>query len=234
MLILSHRGYHRSCPENTLAAFEQAVALGVDGFETDIRLDVQGIPILFHDRVAPTGVPVSNLTHEELSEFVGYSVPTLASALESFCPLLWNLEIKEAAAVPIALSVLSRFQSSHRFLLTSFDHPAIAEVVRCVSLDAGLLVAHRPLEAVSLAEWFPREMRQKFVVWDFQTADPAVVDRAAAQGIQSLAYGVHTREEHDRVAGWNLYGVITDHPEFLLGADRRPVRHRDETNLKNP
>jgi glycerophosphoryl diester phosphodiesterase len=35
MLVLSHRGYHERVPENTLAAFAEAVDLGVDGIETD-------------------------------------------------------------------------------------------------------------------------------------------------------------------------------------------------------
>src|SRR5262249_3557646 len=50
MLILGHRGYHATVPENTLEAFAQALALGADGIETDIRLSADELPILFHDR----------------------------------------------------------------------------------------------------------------------------------------------------------------------------------------
>src|SRR5258708_4377063 len=82
MLILSHRGYHETVPENTLEAFEQAVALGVDGIETDIRLSADGLPILFHDRTTSDGRSVAALSRAELSELVGYPVPTLGEALE--------------------------------------------------------------------------------------------------------------------------------------------------------
>ena len=51
MLLLAHRGYHLSVPENTMAAFAAAVALGVDGIETDVRLSRDGLPVIIHDRV---------------------------------------------------------------------------------------------------------------------------------------------------------------------------------------
>lgn len=221
MLILSHRGYHRSCPENTLEAFEQAVAIGVNGIETDIRLDANGVPILFHDRVSPTGAPVSSLTQEELSEFVGYSVPTLESALDSFSQPLWNLEIKESAAVAGTLSVLDRFRTSRRLLVTSFNHPVVEEVAQRAAIDMGLIVAHRPIDTVKLADWFPAGAGPRFIVWEYGTIDLSVVESAAAQGIQSLVYGVITREEHESVLEWDPYAVITDHPDLLIGIHHR-------------
>ena len=39
MLILAHRGLHATQPENTMGAFAAAQKLGVDGIETDVRLD---------------------------------------------------------------------------------------------------------------------------------------------------------------------------------------------------
>ncbi|MBI3937750.1 MAG: glycerophosphodiester phosphodiesterase, partial [Betaproteobacteria bacterium] len=42
MLILAHRGYHATVPENTLEAFAAAVELGVDGIETDVRTSRDG------------------------------------------------------------------------------------------------------------------------------------------------------------------------------------------------
>lgn len=216
MLILSHRGVHTTCPENTLAAFEQAIVHGVHGIETDIRLDAQGVPILYHDRVAPTGAPVSELARDELSRAVGYAVPTLQDALDSFDQVLWNLEIKELAAVPETLAILGQYQDSHRILLTSFHHVAVEQVLRCGTFDAGLLVAHRPIEATSMADWFPEGSQSRFIVWDYETADQVTVERAAAVGIRSFVYGAATRAEHERLASWNLCGVITDYPGWLL------------------
>jgi glycerophosphoryl diester phosphodiesterase len=53
MLVISHRGYHKNVPENTLDAFQATPSLGVDGIETDVRLSRDGELILCHDRVSP-------------------------------------------------------------------------------------------------------------------------------------------------------------------------------------
>jgi glycerophosphoryl diester phosphodiesterase len=45
----AHRGDPESAPENTLAAFDAAVALGVDYVETDVQRTADGALVLLHD-----------------------------------------------------------------------------------------------------------------------------------------------------------------------------------------
>src|SRR5882724_2141563 len=45
----AHRGDPESGPENTLAAFNSAVALGVDYIETDVQRTADGVLVLLHD-----------------------------------------------------------------------------------------------------------------------------------------------------------------------------------------
>lgn len=47
--ITAHRGASMLAPENTLAAFEKASALGAQTLETDIRISQDGVPFLMHD-----------------------------------------------------------------------------------------------------------------------------------------------------------------------------------------
>jgi glycerophosphoryl diester phosphodiesterase len=49
MLIIAHRGHSAACPENTLEAFEAAIAAGADFIETDPRLTRDGVVVCFHD-----------------------------------------------------------------------------------------------------------------------------------------------------------------------------------------
>ena len=106
MQIFAHRGYHADVPENTLDAFDRAVNLGVDGIETDVRLDADGQAILFHDRLAPDGRAVSDLSRSELSDLVGYDVPTLDAALGRHVGVLWNLEIKTPTAADATVAAV--------------------------------------------------------------------------------------------------------------------------------
>jgi glycerophosphoryl diester phosphodiesterase len=49
MLIYAHRGASRDYPELTAAAFHGAVAQGADGFECDLRLSRDEVPLLWHN-----------------------------------------------------------------------------------------------------------------------------------------------------------------------------------------
>ncbi len=48
-MIVAHRGASSAEPENTLPAFEAAVAAGADCAEFDVRLTSDGVPVVLHD-----------------------------------------------------------------------------------------------------------------------------------------------------------------------------------------
>lgn len=69
-LVIAHRGASGLAPENTVAAFKLAGALGADGIEMDAQLTADGHPVIIHDsRVNRTtnGIgTVSRLTLDQL------------------------------------------------------------------------------------------------------------------------------------------------------------------------
>ena len=48
-LNIAHRGGAALMPENTLAAFQNAIALGADGAELDVQLSADGVVVVHHD-----------------------------------------------------------------------------------------------------------------------------------------------------------------------------------------
>src|SRR2546429_5493756 len=46
---IAHRGGAHLAPENTLAAFRNALTLPVDTIEMDVQMSRDGYPIVFHD-----------------------------------------------------------------------------------------------------------------------------------------------------------------------------------------
>jgi glycerophosphoryl diester phosphodiesterase len=48
-LVIGHRGASHEAPENTMAAFQAAVAAGADGVELDVHLTSDGVPVVIHD-----------------------------------------------------------------------------------------------------------------------------------------------------------------------------------------
>lgn len=78
----AHRGVHvRADEENTLSAFRRALRT-MDGFECDVRLSRDGVPVLVHDatleRTHGIDRRVDRMTADELADA---GVPTLEEAL---------------------------------------------------------------------------------------------------------------------------------------------------------
>jgi glycerophosphoryl diester phosphodiesterase len=71
MKIYAHRGASHDFPEMTMAAYENAVKQGADGFECDLRLTKDGIAVLWHDadlkRRANNAAVVHESTYAQLA-----------------------------------------------------------------------------------------------------------------------------------------------------------------------
>ena len=218
MFLLAHRGYHADAPENTLAAFDAAVKLGVDGIETDVRLSTDGKPVIVHDRVLPDQRAVAGLPHRELASAIGHPVPLLAEILDAFPDVLWNIEIKTPEAWPVAARVLAQFQRKRRLLVTSFRHDVVMQCAGELEVDCGLLLAHRPLDVAAIVAACSGRPRIKNIVWDYSIIDDTVLRAVSSAGWANYIYGAVTPAEHQRCAGLGLAGLITDYPLHILGS----------------
>ncbi|MGE0608789.1 MAG: glycerophosphodiester phosphodiesterase [Pirellulales bacterium] len=213
MLVIAHRGFHAEAPENTLAAFEAARRLGVDGIETDLRISADGATVLYHDRVAPDGRPICAVTRAELAQQAGYAVPTLDEALQQSAAGLWLLEVKTPDAAPAAVAAVRRYGATHRLVVISFWHTVVRQVASQVEGDYGVLMCHRPCDARALYPDWSRGV--KTIVWHYEFLDAEVLAQARSAGLRSFVYGVETAAEHQQCVDWGLDGVITDHPPLL-------------------
>ena len=140
-LLVAHRGGAKLAPENTLAAFRQAVEeWGADMLELDVRLTADGEVVVIHDatvdRTTDGSGAVADLTLEELKgldagyRFVdpegrtsfrdrGVTVPTLDELLDA-CPGVWlNVEAKEARVAGPLVEVVRRRGETHRVLVAA-------------------------------------------------------------------------------------------------------------------
>jgi glycerophosphoryl diester phosphodiesterase len=215
MQILSHRGCYRGSTthENSPAAFERAIALGVDGIETDIRLSADGEPILFHDRIAPGDRPVESLTRRELQDVMGHEIPALGEILCRWPEVFWNLEVKCVAAVPATIDLLKRHSRPEEILVTSFRHDIVARCAQELDVACGLIVAHAPVDVSLMLGAWQAVPRVRTVVWDFNVLDSVMVERAKQCGFKVYVYGMATVPEHQSCRAWGMAGMITDFPD---------------------
>src|SRR5258708_27699405 len=90
VVAIAHRGEHLHHPENTMPAFEEAVRVGADYIEVDVRTTSDGKLVLMHDgqvNRTTNGIgDVAKLSFDEIrtldagikygKEFAGTKVPT--------------------------------------------------------------------------------------------------------------------------------------------------------------
>ncbi len=50
MITIAHRGASAVAPENTISAFKEAIRIGADMIELDVRLSRDGEVVVFHDQ----------------------------------------------------------------------------------------------------------------------------------------------------------------------------------------
>ena len=87
-VVIAHRGDHTSFPENTLAAYQQAINLGADYIETDLRTTKDSQLVIMHNASTErmTGVKgnIHELTYDEvraLSIGKKYKIPSFKEVL---------------------------------------------------------------------------------------------------------------------------------------------------------
>ena len=73
MQVFAHRGASHDIAEHTLAAYREAIRIGADGLECDVRLTADGHLVCVHDRnlkrIAASRGLISAMTLEELNAF---------------------------------------------------------------------------------------------------------------------------------------------------------------------
>lgn len=93
LMVASHRAAHQHYPENSLAAIQEAITIGVDIIELDIRVTRDGVPVIMHDQTidrTTTGIgDIEQLDYGDIhslkllhqGKVTDQSIPTLQEAL---------------------------------------------------------------------------------------------------------------------------------------------------------
>ena len=68
--LIAHRGASMLAPENTLAAAELAAVNQAFGFETDVRITLDGIPVLMHDETLERTTNIAEVFPERTNDLV--------------------------------------------------------------------------------------------------------------------------------------------------------------------
>jgi glycerophosphoryl diester phosphodiesterase len=222
-LIIGHRGASAVAPENTMAAFREAIAAGADGIEFDVRLTRDGVPVVIHDstlrRTGGWQQRVADLTWSELAQidvgswfnrsFAQERVPSLKELLTLFesNDLVLNLEMKSDSAsehAPLAeacCTLINEHSLKERVIISCFDLAAI-KVVKSIDPE------------IKTAALFEPSLSNLSVL-----SNERIINQAIAVGASALA--LHHRlarkqlAEKAKLLGWSIAVWTVDDPAWI-------------------
>ncbi|HEX7896097.1 MAG TPA: glycerophosphodiester phosphodiesterase [Terriglobales bacterium] len=212
MFILGHRGSRRSpaIPENTFAAFDLALQHGCDGFEFDVRLSRDGVPVVCHDakfrRLAISRTNASRLP----------DLPTLEAVLKRYRTRAFlDIELKVAGIESPLLQLLAR-RPQKGFVVSSFLPRVLLDLRRLnTRVPLGLICEHLR----QLRRWW--ELPIDTVIAHQSLVTRSLLNDVHAAGKTLWVWTVNRKATMVRLAEMGVDGIISDRTDLLAQASRR-------------
>jgi len=239
--IIAHRGASAYAPENTMAAFERAVAMGVTEVETDVAFTKDRHLLLFHDHTLERttngrGLP-EDYTMAELRQldagswvderlcwdrsYAGERLITLEELLDRFGDALtYHVEIKKPMPGLVAAvigAIRARGLVDNVFIAAIDDDASLQETMREAP---GIRVASAPVKKIRCDG--PRAIEEcvahgyAMVTLAAFNHSKALVDLAHDLGIEARSSGISNREQMIEAAEMGCNGMTINWPDWLI------------------
>jgi glycerophosphoryl diester phosphodiesterase len=200
-------------PENSVDAFDYAMAHGCDGFEFDLRYTLDRRSLLHHDADVK-GRAVAATDHAMLERQMGYKLASLEDTLRRFSSSAWlDIELKIAGEEETLVAALRACPPQCGFVVSSFLPDAL---LRLHEIDPSLPLGYVCDRHDALRLWSGLPI--KFFIPHYPLVSEQLVEEAHRRKIQLMTWSVNRREDMLRLASWGIDGLISDDPKLLSEA----------------
>lgn len=232
-VVIAHRGDHTAAPEGSLKAFENAIALGVDYVEVDLRTSADGQLIVMHDALVDRTtdghgavrdlaldslkrLKISNKSHPE---FGAEPIPTFAEVLERCRNRVGvYLDFKDADAGQAWGAIQQA--GMEKALVVYVNDSAQFRAWRAVAPAVPLLVSlPKSVRDVPTLQVFLDTCNAEILDGPYTAYTPELVREAVRRGRRVWADAQHPAEgptDWGRALAAGLHGLQTDHPASLI------------------
>lgn len=243
-IAIAHRGGGEEAPENTLPAFDAAVALGYRYLETDAHLTRDGVLVAFHDpaldRVTDASGAIADLSAAEVATadaghaFTpdggqsfpfrgrGVRVPLLEDLLLRHPDARVNIDPKADACVEPLAALLDRLGAWDRVCLGSFSDERLTRLRAlsggraCTSMGPRAIRVARVASTVGLVPRQHADCVQVPVRHGRITIVTARFVRAAHRaGLPVHVWTIDDRATMHALLDLGVDGIMTDRPRLL-------------------
>ena len=237
--VFAHRGAKVVAPENTIPAFEQAVALGAHGVELDVQCSKDGVLVVMHnytvDETTNGHGRVADHTAAQLSKldagshfnakFANVGVPTLEEVLAvTVGKLKLNIEIKSQDPMGgrevEPLVEMIQANNLYEDVIVSCFNPVTLIKVRNVDpqIALGLLYWGQHLPAYLREIWLSPILRPEAFHPHHTLVDEEYMTWANAVPAAINTWTVNDPDEARRLAALGVNIIISDVPDVILEA----------------
>ena len=240
-LIISHRGANKYAPQNTAPAFESALEIGIDGFETDVHITKDGYVVICHnytiDETSDGKGKISDMTLEELrqydfgSYFSNSFKGTKILTIDEFLTLIENADVevinieikppkqKETAIVRETIKAVKEHGLFDKLLISSFSPDILREAKRIdKNCKTGFLYGPNspttPFVAWRICSYV-KSLGCESVHPNFLFVNKKYIEKAHAAGLKVNPWTVDLPELIDNMIKWGADGIITNLPDVV-------------------
>lgn len=221
MLVIGHRGSAGTKPENSIAGLREAIAVGADMIELDVRITKDKHVVLAHDwHMLRHHRKLDFIRRHTLSELKKrtagseYPVVTIEQVLkECYGKILLNIELKERGAVGPLLEALAPYLKEDddwdNVLFSAFN-PLILRSLRKHSPLASLSMLHyrNPLNFMA---WH-RILGLSAVGFHRLYTTSLSLEVAKRLELFTYAYTVNRSDAAEKLIAKGVDGIVTDYP----------------------
>lgn len=236
-LVFAHRGGSALAPENTMAAFENGLAVGADGLELDVHLSRDGVVVVHHDRALDRTTTLRGpIAARDADELIRADIPTLADVLRRFrdTRMIIEMKVNRQQLAAGVIDAIRRADAVDRVCLGSFGlrvlraartiEPAIATSAAREEVRWALYRSwcRWPVSRVSYSGYQVPELSGRTRV-----VSPRFVADAHRAGLGVQVWTVDNESDATRLLSWGVDALISDRPDRILPivlASPPPVR----------
>ncbi|MBI2426417.1 MAG: hypothetical protein HYV34_01090 [Candidatus Kerfeldbacteria bacterium] len=222
---VGHRGSAGHEPENTLRSFENAIALGCDAAECDVRLTRDRVPVVIHDATVNSatggngeirGMTLANLRTFRIGD---QHIPTLAEVLACVKGRMRIiLELKEKRITRDVLRVVTQADMLGDTVFSSFAHQDLWTIrVKNRHAQIGLLFSRltRSFFRVPFIVGKAKVFGAREVHVDYHIISPELIQRAHDARVRVFAWTVNEPEDIEKLKIMGIDGIMSDYPERI-------------------
>jgi glycerophosphoryl diester phosphodiesterase len=225
MLKIGHRGAKGHEPENTLASFQKAINLHVDGIELDVHLSSDGELMVIHDatidRTTNGKGAVNKLSLPELKGFLienNQQIPSLGEVLDLVNEKGFvNIELKKYETADKTVELIEKYVEEKgwnysKFLVSSFDWNALQQVT---FLNSEIPIGVLTKTDLELALAFAKFIQAKSLHPHFHLLTKENTVRIQEKGFLVFPWTVNEPEDIKKIKSFKVNGIITDFPDRI-------------------